>query len=63
VELESIKSILEAYNEAPYVVLWLDTHLGQNVGNALNAGVVEMLAGNGTPEGIIQAVSDAAARG
>lgn len=63
VELPSVKSILEAYNEAPYVTLWLDTHLGQNVGNALNAGVVEMLAGNGTPEGILQAVTDAAARG
>jgi multiple sugar transport system substrate-binding protein/raffinose/stachyose/melibiose transport system substrate-binding protein len=55
--------ILEAYNEAAYVQVWLDTAFGQNVGNALNAGVVEMLAGNGTPEGIVSAVNDAAARG
>ena len=29
----------------------------------LNAGVVEMLAGDGSPEDIVQTVSDAAARG
>jgi len=62
VELPALKSILAAYNEAPYVTLWLDTLFGQNVGNALNAGVVEMLAGGGTPEGIIEAVNAAAAK-
>ncbi|WP_225753760.1 extracellular solute-binding protein [Actinotalea sp. Marseille-Q4924] len=59
----ALVDILEAYNEAAYVQVWLDTAFGQNVGNALNAGVVEMLAGNGTPEGIVSAVNDAAARG
>lgn len=59
----ALQDILAAYNEAPYVVTWLDTLLGQNVGNALNAGVVEMLAGGGTPEGILEAVSNAAAKG
>lgn len=59
----ALLDILEAYNEAAYVQVWLDTAFGQNVGNALNAGVVEMLAGNGTPEGIVSAVNDAAARG
>ena len=35
--------------------LWLDTLFGQNVGNALNAEVVQMFAGSGTPEGIVDA--------
>lgn len=58
-----LKSILEAYNEAPYVTLWLDTMYGQNVGNALNSGVVDMLAGKGDAAGIVKAVNDAAAKG
>lgn len=58
-----LKSILEAYNKAPYVTLWLDTMYGQNVGNALNAGVVDMLAGKGDAAGIVKAVNDAAAKG
>ena len=57
----ALKSVLEAYNEAPYVSVWLDTLYGQNVGNALNAGVVEMLAGDGTPQSIVDAVNAAAA--
>lgn len=55
-----LKQILEAYNAAPYVSQWLDTVYGSNVGNAMNAGVVEMLAGNGSPQGIIDAVNSAA---
>ncbi|EYR64972.1 sugar ABC transporter substrate-binding protein [Actinotalea ferrariae CF5-4] len=59
----ALLDILAAYNDAAYVQVWLDTQFGQNVGNALNAGVVEMLAGSGTPEGIVTAVNDAAAKG
>lgn len=57
----ALQSILEAYNEAPYVSVWLDTLYGQNVGNALNTGVVEMLAGDGDPQSIVDAVNAAAA--
>lgn len=59
----ALKSILEAYNKAPYVSVWLDTLYGQSVGNALNAGVVDMLAGKGSPEAIVKAVNDAGAKG
>ncbi|WP_149202694.1 extracellular solute-binding protein [Actinotalea subterranea] len=59
----ALLDVLAAYNDAAYVQVWLDTQFGQNVGNALNAGVVEMLAGSGTPEGIVTAVNDAAAKG
>jgi ABC-type glycerol-3-phosphate transport system substrate-binding protein len=57
-----LQSILEAYNQAPYVSMWLDTLYGQNVGNALNTGVVDLLAGQGDVAGIISAVNDAAAK-
>jgi len=58
-----LKSVMEAYNSAPYVSQWLDTLYGQNVGNALNVGVVNLLAGNGDAAGIIKAANDAAAKG
>ena len=58
-----LKAVLDAYNKAPYVSQWLDTLYGQNVGNALNVGVVNLLAGKGDVAGIIKAVNDAAAKG
>ena len=42
---------------------WLDTVLGQNVGNALNVAVVDMLAGKSDPEAFIASVQQAAAKG
>lgn len=63
VEEGALQDILESYNEAPYVMVWLDTLFGQNVGNALNAGVVELLAGQGDAAGIVEAVNSSAARG
>jgi len=58
-----LKAVLDAYNKAPYVSQWLDTVYGQNVGNALNIGVVNLLAGKGDVAGIITAVNDAAKKG
>ena len=58
-----LQQILEAYNNAPFVSQWLDTVLGQNVGNALNVAVVDMLAGNSDPAAFIQTVSAAGAQG
>ena len=57
----ALQSVLEAYNEATYVSVWLDTLYGQNVGNALNAGVVDMLAGSGGPQDVVDGVNAAAA--
>jgi len=59
----SLEPLMAAYGDAPYVALWLDTALGQNVGNALNTGVVEMLAGQGDPEKLVANIANAAARG
>ena len=58
----SLQEVLKAYNEAPYVVVWLDTLYGQNIGNALNVAVVDMFAGQGDAQGIVDAVNDAAAK-
>jgi raffinose/stachyose/melibiose transport system substrate-binding protein len=58
-----LKSVLDVYNKAPYVVQWLDTTYGQSVGNALNVGVVDLLAGKGDAAGIVKAANDAAAKG
>jgi raffinose/stachyose/melibiose transport system substrate-binding protein len=63
VKEDCLKSVLDAYNAAPYVSQWLDTVYGQNVGNALNIGVVNMLAGKGDVEGILKSANDAAAKG
>jgi ABC-type glycerol-3-phosphate transport system substrate-binding protein len=59
----ALKAILASYNSAPYVQVWLDTLFGQNVGNALNTGVVNMLAGKGDAASIVKTVNDAAAKG
>ena len=58
-----LKQILEAYNNAPFVSQWLDTVLGQNVGNALNVAVVDMLAGNSDPQKLVDAVNAAGKQG
>jgi len=58
----ALKDVLASYNEAPYVSLWLDTLYGQNVGNALNTGVVNLLAGQGDSAAIVKGVEDAAAK-
>ena len=55
-----LKSVVAAYNKAPYVSSWLDTVYGQNIGNALNTAVVNLLAGKGDAKGIVDAVKTAA---
>ena len=57
-----LQTILAAYNDAPYATQWLDTVYGQNVGNALNVAVVDLLAGNSSAEELVKAVQDAAAK-
>jgi len=58
-----LKSVISAYNDAPYVSQYLDTNYGQNVGNALNTGVVDLLAGKGSASDILTGVKEAAAKG
>ncbi|MDR2896065.1 MAG: extracellular solute-binding protein [Propionibacteriaceae bacterium] len=51
----SLLAAAEAYSEAPYTVLWFDTSLGQDVGNAVNAQVVALLSGTTDPQGALDA--------
>lgn len=55
-------AIMDALADASFVSDWLDTRLGQNVGNALNTGVVDMLADKGDAQHIIDTVNAAAAK-
>ncbi|GAA4174488.1 ABC transporter substrate-binding protein [Gryllotalpicola koreensis] len=56
-------SSLQAFNKAAYTVNFLDTQYGQNVGNALNTAVVNLLAGKGTAADIVKDTNAAAAKG
>jgi raffinose/stachyose/melibiose transport system substrate-binding protein len=58
-----LKDVVKMYNAAPFVSQWLDTLYGQNVGNALNVAVVNMLAGKSDAAGIVSATNDAAKKG
>ncbi|GLW73830.1 sugar ABC transporter substrate-binding protein [Kitasatospora phosalacinea] len=56
-------SALQAFNKAPYSVLFLDTEYGQNVGNAMNTAVVNLFAGKGGAADIAKDTNAAAAKG
>ena len=55
-------SALQALNQSAYTMEFLDTEFGQNVGNAMNTAVVNLLAGKGTAAGIVSATAAAAAQ-
>jgi raffinose/stachyose/melibiose transport system substrate-binding protein len=56
-------SALQAFNKAAYSVQFLDTEYGQNVGNAMNTAVVNLMAGKGTAADIVKDTNAAAAKG
>ena len=56
------EKMLDALAEASYVSDFLDTNYGQQVGNALNQAVVELLTGDTDPAGFVTTISDAAER-
>jgi ABC-type glycerol-3-phosphate transport system substrate-binding protein len=55
------QEIAAAAGGAGYVQLWLDTDLGPNVGGALNDGIVAIFAGTGDAQGVVDAMTAAAA--
>ena len=59
---EALLPQIEANNAAAYTQVWLDTSLGSNIGNALNVAVVDLLAGQGDAQGIVDAMTAAAAK-
>ena len=56
-------SALQAFNKAAYSMQFLDTEYGQNVGNAMNTAVVNLLAGKGSSADIVKDTNAAAAKG
>jgi hypothetical protein len=48
-------------DSAPYAQLYLDTYLGQSIGGALNEAVVDMFAGQASPQDIVDALEEAVA--
>jgi raffinose/stachyose/melibiose transport system substrate-binding protein len=60
---DNLKEIIQAMKKAPSMSLWMDTQLGSNVGNALNAAVVNLVSGKGTPKQVVSAIQSAANKG
>jgi raffinose/stachyose/melibiose transport system substrate-binding protein len=60
-EDENLKAVAAGLAEASFVQLWFDTAFGTTVGNAMNEGIVNLFAGAGSPEDIVQRMQDAAA--
>ena len=56
-------SALQAFNKAAYSIQFLDSEYGQNVGNALNTAVVNLMAGKGSAADIVSQTNAAAAKG
>lgn len=51
----------DALANASYVQLWVDSALGPNFGNPLNQAIVNIFAGQGTPQDVVKALEDTAA--
>ncbi len=56
----TLGALLAFRDAAPYVQLYFDTALGTNVGNAMNAAVVNVFAGTAAPETIVSDTQAAA---
>jgi len=61
VEDPNLLLVAEAGSESSLVQIWLDTAFGTTVGNAMNEGIVNLFAGNGSPEDVVTRMQDAAA--
>jgi len=59
----ALKGAADAYSNAKYVSLWFDTLLGQDVGNAVNQSVVDILADRSDPAGALAAMQAAVKAG
>ncbi|MBF0689856.1 MAG: extracellular solute-binding protein [Cellulomonas sp.] len=56
-----LAQLLSFRNEAPYVQLYFDTAFGENIGGAMNDAIVSVFNSNGTSQGIVDAITSAAA--
>lgn len=58
---DTLKEVFDYGTKAPYLQMYFDKAFPTAVGAALNDAVANMFAGQGTPEGIVAAVNQAAA--
>jgi raffinose/stachyose/melibiose transport system substrate-binding protein len=58
---DTLKAVYDYGTKAPYLQMYFDRAFPTAVGAALNDAVANMFAGQGTPEGIVTAVNQAAA--
>ncbi|MBN2176048.1 MAG: extracellular solute-binding protein [Demequinaceae bacterium] len=57
----NLVELAEVAGNAGYVQLWLDTTYGNNIGTAMNAAIVEIFAGIGTAQDVVDDMTEAAA--
>jgi len=54
--------IMGGMQAAPYIQLWLDSALGPNFGGPMNQAIVDLMSGKGTPQDVVKAIQDTAAK-
>ena len=61
IEDVNLQQVLAGLQSSTYVQLWLDTAYGPTVGGAMNEGIVSLFGGQGSPQGIVDNMRNAAA--
>ncbi len=56
-----LADLLTARDGAPFVQLYFDTALGENISGAMNPAIVNIFAGKGSPQQVVEAMTKAAA--
>jgi len=57
-----LQTIAKSTQSAGSVELWLDTQFGSTAGTAMNDAIVAIFAGNGTSQGVVEALKKATSR-
>lgn len=57
----ALAGLLAVRNDAPYIQLYLDTAFGENIGGAMNDAIVNIFAGQGSAQDVVDAMTAAAA--
>ncbi|QCB94222.1 ABC transporter substrate-binding protein [Cellulomonas shaoxiangyii] len=57
----ALAGLLAVRNDAPYIQLYLDTELGENIGGAMNDAIAAVFAEQGSAQDVVDAMTTAAA--
>ena len=55
----ALAGLIEPLADAPYNQLYFDTQFGESIGGAMNDEIVQMFAGDATPQDIVDAIREA----